>query len=453
MNAPADIQPLLTAALAAADPAKAVARHLHRQAQQLVVDGQRYDVKNGRLFLISVGKASLPMAQAAAAILGDLLTAGIVITKKGAEQATSHQPQLTTFLAAHPVADQSSITATTAVRHLLHQTTANDLVLCLISGGTSALLTQPQLPLPNWQALNQALLASGCTINEFNTVRRQLDAVKGGGLAQWAAPATCVSLILSDVVGSPLADIGSGPTIPTAETAVVAQDILTRYKIGQQVDVPTWETVQDALRQTASPNPPAGQAVIVSDVRAAAEAAVAAAQQQGLTSQLLTVHLEGEAREMGQLAAALARDCPPNHCYVLGGETTVTLRGDGIGGRNLETALAAAIGLAGWDNRLVAAFATDGDDGPTQAAGAMVTGDTVANGRLHQLDAAKHLQNNDSYSYFAALDQHLPTPHLITTGLTGTNVNDLIIILHKPMSKEKGTSNEQPPISNAQERA
>lgn len=424
---------LIDAALAAADPATAVSRHLHKNGRRLHVADVTHPLDQGKLYLIGVGKASVPMAAAAAALLGDDLTAGVVITKRTAEQQEASLPAtLTRYEAAHPVSDESSIRATKAALDVLADTTADDLVLCLISGGTSALLTRPSLSLKVWQALNEALLASGCTINEFNCVRRQLDRVKGGGLAQAAAPARVVSLILSDVIGNPLPDIGSGPTVPTDESPADARAVLARYRIGQQLNVSAWEQIMHALRRSQDEEErPSPHNVIVGDVRSAAEAAADAARQLGFDTQLLTARLEGEAREAGRFVTALAKDAAPGTCLLLGGETTVTLRGDGIGGRNLETALAAAIALDGWPQRAIASVATDGDDGPTQAAGAVVTGETVENGRSQSLDPIAYLENNDSYTYFQTLDDTLPDEQkcLIKTGLTGTNVNDLIFIL------------------------
>lgn len=427
------VMTLINAALAAADPATAVSRHLHKNGRRLHVADVTHPLDQGKLYLIGVGKASVPMAAAAAALLGDDLTAGVVITKRTTQQQAASLPDtLTRYEAAHPVSDESSIRATKAALDLLAHTTSDDLVLCLISGGTSALLTQPSMPLKHWQALNEALLASGCTINEFNCVRRQLDRVKGGGLAQAAAPARVVSLILSDVIGNPLPDIGSGPTVPADESPADARTVLARYSIGQQLNVSAWEQIMHVLRKGPNGSKrPSPHNVIVGDVRSAAEAAADAARHLGFDARLLTVRLEGEAREAGRFVAALTKDAAPGTCLLLGGETTVTLRGDGIGGRNLETALAAAIALDGWPQRAIGSVATDGDDGPTQAAGAVVTGETVENGRSQSLDPIAHLENNDSYTYFQTLDDTLPDEQkcLIKTGLTGTNVNDLIFIL------------------------
>jgi glycerate 2-kinase len=425
------VDTLVQAALAAANPAKAVSKQMQRNGRLLTIAGQKYDTSRGNIILISVGKASVQMAQAAIELIGDVLHAGIIITKAGQlAHDLPYYEAITLFHAAHPVSDESSEAATTAVTNLLHQTTPDDLVLFLISGGTSALLTQPRISLKSWQQLNNALLASGCPITAFNCVRRQLDQVKGGGLAAAAAPATCVALILSDVVGSPLADIGSGPTAKVTETAVEALAVLTQYNIETQVETAVWQQITTALASSEKAAQAAScQNIIIGDVRTAAEAAQTAANTLGFTTHLLTAHLEGEARTVGQIVTALAKDAPPNACLILGGETTVTLRGNGIGGRNLETALSAAVALDGWPRIAITSFATDGDDGPTQAAGATVTGETAGNGRLYSLDPHAYLENNDSYTFFSQLAKHTNKSCLIQTGFTGTNVNDLIFIM------------------------
>ena len=226
------IAALIQAALAGADPYAAVKRALQVDGRFLHSGRQSYDLENGRVFVVSVGKAAASMAQAAMDVLETAVTAGVVITKYGSlPEKIFATETLQFFAAAHPISDRASVEATAAVITMLAQTTETDLVLCLISGGASALLTQPLVSLLDWQQLNHALLASGCTINEFNTVRRQLDRVKGGGLVNSAAPAACVSLILSDVVGNPLAVIGSGPTVLLAESPADAILILARYDV------------------------------------------------------------------------------------------------------------------------------------------------------------------------------------------------------------------------------
>jgi glycerate 2-kinase len=441
----AHVELLIEAALAAADPATAVFRHLQRQNQTLLLDqNETFDLTQGRLFLVSVGKAALPMLDAAAAIVGEALAAGIAVTKVIPADYWPAHPAIRVYRGSHPVSDEESVQATTAVYHFLQQTQANDLVLCLISGGASALLTQPRISLADWQALNQALLASGCPIHDFNIVRRQLDAVKGGGLSRWAAPARTVSLILSDVVGNPLEFIGSGPTVPGADTPADALQVLRQYGIEERVETAVWRRISEQLTvnseqwtvnrrggsQTALFDDVLKNHFIIGDVRQAAAAALDKANELGFSTQLLTAHLEGEAREAGRLAAAIAKDAPPNHCFILGGETTVTLRGEGKGGRNLETALSAAAALDGWSHCAIASFATDGEDGPTDAAGAVVTGETAAHGRRHALNASEYLDHNDSYTYFQNLDEmKTAVATLLKTGPTGTNVNDLVIIL------------------------
>ena len=426
------INDIVHAALTAADPETAVSRHLRRQAQALLVNNEEtFDLTQGRLFLVSIGKAALPMLDAAATIIGESLCAGIAVTKVIPPSYQPTHPAIQIHRGSHPVSSQESVDATTAVYHFLQQTQPNDLVLCLISGGASALLTKPLISLADWQALNQALLASGCPIHEFNTVRRQLDSVKGGGLSQWAAPARTISLILSDVVGNPLEFIGSGPTVPGSDTPADAMQILVQYQIEEQMKTAVWQRISEQLavdsKQSVTQNIAPPLNFIIGDVRKAAEAALGTANKLGFTTQLLTAHLEGEAREAGLIAAAIAKDTPPTHCLILGGETTVTLRGKGKGGRNLETALSAAIALDGWPQLAIASFATDGEDGPTDAAGAVVTGKTVTSNRAH---AIASLNNNDSYHYFQALDeQETAVATLIKPGSTGTNVNDLIIIL------------------------
>jgi hydroxypyruvate reductase len=425
----AQVMALISHMLLAVDPARAVKNHLFRHGRYLTIGSLNYDLEYGRLFLISVGKAAIPMAQAAAEVLGDAVYAGVGISKQPMVNGQWSIENWQLFVGEHPVAGEGSVRATTAVTDLLRQTRDGDLVLCLISGGTSALLTQPLMPLADWQSLNRTLLASGCTIHEFNTVRRQLDAVKGGGLARLAAPAQVVSLILSDVVGNDLAAIGSGPTVFTDETLSDALAVLERY----QLPITNYQlpTTNHRLPFTDYRLPPPSPTnLIIGDVRLAAQAAQEKARMSGFQATILTGYLEGEAREAGKFAAAIAKELLPGQCAILGGETTVTVRGSGMGGRNLELALSAAIALDGWPNRVIATFATDGEDGPTGAAGAVVTGETAALGRTLHLDARAYLDHNDSYTFFKNVDDVGHGRHLLITGPTGTNVNDLIFIIH-----------------------
>lgn len=453
-----DVDAMIQAALAAADPAACVGRSLRRDGQTLIIaEQEHFNLSQGRVFLISVGKAAVPMAKAALDVVGEALATGVVIYKKSERDwsAELDDGRLRLFAAGHPVSDEQSVEGATAVVDMLKHAGPEDLVLCLISGGASALMTQPMIPLEDWQALLAALLGSGCTINELNTVRRQLGQVKGGGLAAMAAPATCIGLILSDVVGNPLEFIGSGPTVEEEEDAPApyAAEVLGHYDIATQIGRERWQRLAEALRQTQYGKAPAGNLVrnfIVGDVRQAAVAAQVRAMQLGFVTQVLTCRLEGEAREVGKVAAALAHDLAPGHCLIMGGETTVTLYGDGLGGRNQELALAAAIALEGQPHSVIASFGTDGEDGPTMAAGAVVSGETAAFGRRFGLILQPFLVNNDSYHFFQQLDEQVHAEgqlsggaeerrsaeetnvaglHHIITGPTGTNVNDLLFIL------------------------
>jgi hydroxypyruvate reductase len=327
--------------------------------------------------------------------------------------------------AGHPVPDENSVRGAQAVAQLAEEATEEDLVICLISGGGSALLTRPgpELTLDDLQATTDALLRSGATINELNAVRKHMSGIKGGNLARLVAPAPLVTLILSDVIGDPLDVIASGPTVPDSSTVADAREMVDRYGVEEP----------DGLRETPKPGDEifdSVQNVVVGSNRLAALAAVDEARSLGFEALLLGTYVEGEAREVAEVAAALAKGVradgdpvAPPACLVWGGETTVTVRGEGKGGRNQELALAAALALDGWRDVLLMALATDGTDGPTDAAGATITGETMARAQELGLDARAALEANDSYAFFRRLGD------LICTGPTGTNVNDLLFIL------------------------
>ncbi len=415
-------------ALEAVDPQAAVQRHLRREGDALIIGERRYDLSDyERVFVVGGGKASVPMATDAVEALGKRLTEGVIVAKYGHADLPPSTPRLQIIEAGHPVPDEQAVRGARAVADLARRAAADDLLICLISGGASALLTWPApgLSLAALQALTDDLLRSGATINEINTVRKHCSRIKGGNLARLAAPATVVTLILSDVVGDPLDVIASGPTVPDPTTVAEAQAVLDRYGLSAAHDIP--------FQETPKPGDPVFervQHVLVGSNRLAAAAAVERARALGYHTLLLSTYVEGEAREVAQVAAALAKGIrthgdpvSPPACLVWGGETTVTIRGEGQGGRNQELALAAALALDGWPGVLVMALATDGTDGPTDAAGAIVTGETVSRARALGLDPRAALAANDSYPFFNALGD------LIHTGPTGTNVNDLLFLL------------------------
>lgn len=440
------VDEIVDAVLNAADAEQAVARYLSRDGRTLIIGrepaAERVDLDRGRVFVVATGKAAIPMARAAMRVIGDDLAGGVVIAKAGADEEGrvalefgAADVPLRFFWGGHPVPDGESVAGTKAVVEMLSTAHREDAVLCLISGGTSSLLTQPLLPLEDWRKLVELLLRSGCTIKELNAVRRSVDRIKSGGLARAAGPATCYGLVLSDVIGNPLTMIGSGPTVPEDELVVGAVQVLGRYDIARQMDREEWGRLALALNQARylhkSPRPLVRN-FVVGDVRGAATAALVAAIRLGFIGQLLTAHLDGQAREIGRLAAGITRDLSPGHCLVMGGETTVTVRGKGLGGRNQELALAAALALEGQPRAVIFTFATDGEDGPTPAAGAVVTGETARLARSYGVDPIARLVDNGSYDFFARLDElsrGRAEPHLVVTGPTGTNVNDLVVML------------------------
>lgn len=418
------VEAMLKGAIAAVDPAGTVQQFLRRDGNQLQIGQNNYDLGQGRLFLLAGGKAAQPMAEAALEIVGDVVTNGLVIAKHLHTPPTATPCRFVT--AGHPIPDERSLLAAELTFSMLADTRPGDLLLCLISGGMSALLTRPALPLHEWQQLIAALWRSGCPIQDLNRVRQQFDWLKGGGLANLAAPAQCLGLILSDVVSNPLSAIGGGPTVLSDPNPAGTLAILTHYQIDRQLPPTVWQNVLTSLatRPVNQPLPLPPHNLIIGDVRRAAEGAAAVAQQFGFEPTILTTRLEGEAREVGKVAASLAWDARPGQCLILGGETTVTVRGSGQGGRNQELALAAAIALEGCPTATIATFATDGEDGPTDAAGVLVSGRTIPQARAQGLDPQAYLANNDSYTFFARLT---PSPHL-KPGPTATNVNDLLFI-------------------------
>ncbi|HLO30077.1 MAG TPA: glycerate kinase [Anaerolineales bacterium] len=411
----------LAAALEAVDPFKAVQRHLPHSIE-------------GRVFGLGIGKAAIPMMDALAGQIQ--LSGGLAVTKFAS--GLSRRPY-SVIEGGHPVPDARSLQAGERVLEFVTSLKEEDTLVCLISGGGSALVTAPYVPLKDLQTLTNLLLASGARIGEINTLRRQLDRLKGGGLAR-ASKAKIISLILSDVIGNPLEAIASGPTAPDPTTKEDALGILEKYfpslapETQRGVDSFSLDAVTQWLRgtkkrETLKPDNPIFarvQNIIVGDNKLAAQAALKQAEDEGFYAQILSNELQGEARQVGhELAQRLRIESsgrPAPFCLIAGGETTVTLRGKGKGGRNQELALAAVTELADLKDVVLIALATDGDDGPTDAAGAVVTGETAQRAESLGLDAASHLSRNDAYPFFEALGD------LLMTGPTGTNVNDLIFL-------------------------
>lgn len=441
---------LIRSALDAVDPARAVHYAVRREGDLLYLAGKGteaagsppqavYDLNQyERVLAIGGGKAGAPMVQALDEILGPRLSGGWVNVKEG-HLVDAGVPAVTVHEAGHPIPDEAGRLGAQRILELAQQAGERDLVFCLISGGGSALLPLPAegITLGDLQALTDALLRCGATINEFNTVRKHCSQIKGGQLARAAFPATVVSLILSDVVGNPLDVIASGPTVPDTSTFADAYGVLAHYGIVDAVPERIVAHLRSGMRGEVAETPKEGDPVfervhnvIVGSNAIAAQAALAAAQEMGLHALLLSTYIEGEAREVGKVAAGIAkslvaegRPLPRPACVIAGGETTVTLRGTGKGGRNQELALAAALALDGWEGVTLVTLATDGSDGPTDAAGAIVRGDTVSRARQVGLSAVDFLARNDSFTFFDHLGD------LVRTGPTNTNVNDLLFII------------------------
>ncbi len=432
---------ILGAAVEAADPAAAVLRAVSLGPGGLVVGDRVYELDGGpRIFVVGAGKGSARMAAALESVLGDRITAGVVTTKYGYGERLSATSLIE---AGHPLPDDSGRAGAARIAEMVRGAGDGDLVIVLISGGGSALLPAPAegITLAEKIATTDLLLRSGAAIGDVNTVRKHLSGLKGGQLARLASPATVVTLILSDVLGNPLDAIASGPTVPDPSTFEEALAVVDRFNLREELPEAVrrrlMEGARGAIPDTPKPGDPAfsrTQAVIVGDIELAARAARDRAEALGYRAVMHSTRTEGEAREVGARfgqtvrAEGLAREGepPPAHggpplCLLEGGETTVTVRGKGKGGRNQELALAAAWALDGLRQALVASFGTDGTDGPTDAAGAVADGTTMARAAALGLDARASLAGNDSYHFFEALGD------LIVTGPTNTNVNDLWI--------------------------
>ena len=428
----AAIKRILSAALDAADPARAVRRGLARAGNLLRSNGHEFNLDHfSRLILIAVGKAAPAMAAETRFILSEYPTEGIVVTK--------HLPNydlgnLQLIQASHPLPDSRSLEAGEAILRLLAETSSKDLVIFLISGGGSALMTVPMdgISLTDMAQLTSLLLGCGARIDEVNTLRRILDRVKGGGLARAAFPAKTISLLLSDVVDSPLEAIASGPTVPNPTSCADALSVLAKYDLLSRTPTAILEFLQEK-NETNEDVFLGSHVIVVGSNLISAQAAQAQAEKEGFNAKILTTSLQGEASQVGRELAKTLRnpdfslysDCRPKppFCLIAGGETTVSLGCTfGLGGRNQEVALAAVDELSGLEDVMLVTLATDGDDGPTDAAGAVVTGETLARAKLLRLNAAEHLHWHDAYPFFNTLDDLLkPNP-------TGTNVNDLTFL-------------------------
>jgi len=428
---------IFCASLQAVDPAEAARRHLVCEGGHLMVDGASYPLDSiERILLVGAGKASGAMAEAIEGILGDRIADGLVTVTYGQSFSTR---RVRLQEAGHPIPDDAGQRGAEAILSLLSSAGERDLVIALISGGGSALLPLPVagVRLGDKQELTRQLLACGATIKEINVIRKHISRGKGGRLAAAAAPARLVALILSDVVGDPLDAIAAGPTAPDRSSFADAWAIIQKYDLERTAPLAVLRHMQAGLRgeapETPKPQDPLFarvRNVIVGNNLQALKGAAARAKTLGLSPLILSSSVEGDTREVARVHAALAREVratgnplPPPACLISGGETTVTLRGKGKGGRNQEFVLAAALEIDGLQDVVVLSAGTDGADGLTDAAGAIADGTTVFRARSLGLDPVRLLDDNDSYHLFHRLGD------LVVTGPTNTNVMDIRLIL------------------------
>ena len=402
-----DANEIITRSIAAVLPDEAVRRALND-----------WKLPAGRLYLAAVGKGAWQMARCAAEVLQGRLTDGVCITKYG--HVAGEIPGVRCFEAGHPVPDENTVAATSALLDMVTGLQTEDGVLFLLSGGGSALFEKPLVPLEALQDITRQLLACGADIREINTIRKRLSAVKGGRFAQACAPAQVYAVILSDIIGDPLDMIASGPACPDSATCDQARAVAEKY------DLRLTPEARALLDQETPKELSNVTTVVTGSVTQLCQAAADACRALGYEPVILTASLDCEAREAGSFLAAVARDhqdAKGSVAWIAGGETVVHLTGKGLGGRNQELALAAAAGIAGCRDTAVFSVGSDGTDGPTDAAGGYADGETAgklaaAGWNIHQV-----LADNDAYHALKAVDG------LIVTGPTGTNVNDVAVAL------------------------
>ncbi len=419
------------------DPENAVKKQLSLDGSMLTVGPTRHNLEDyNRIVVLAGGKAACPMARATLDVLADYGKSGIVCTKY---EHASEVDKLDVLEAAHPVPDEKSVECATRTIEIARNLGEEDLALVLISGGASAIWCGPVegVTLDDKQVTTSALLRCGADIHEMNCIRKHLSVIKGGRLAETAHPARVISLMLSDVTGDDMTSIASGPTVPDPSTFSNALDIIEKYGIADKLPESVVSHLEAGARnpEMETPKPFAGdfeddfQLIVGSNDRAK-QAADELGQSLGYKTYVVERPLTGEARDAAHFLCNMAKEMREGRqndgkplMIIAGGETTVTIRGDGTGGRNQEMALQAAIELSSFPDVCFVSFGTDGNDGPTDAAGAYADSDTVLRARKQNLDPSAYLQNNDSYNFFKKLDD------LVITGPTGTNVMDIQLVL------------------------
>ena len=433
----ADAASIFESAVAAVDAQECLKRFVNLDGRILRIGGAAYNLESfERVLVVGTGKASPRMGVALEAELGDRISDGVINTKYGHAEPLN---RVRIVECGHPVPDEAGVNGTGEILAALDAADDRTLVICLISGGGSALMPAPSegISLQEKQDTTRLLLECGANIVELNAVRKHLSRVKGGGLARVAFPATVVSLMLSDVIGDPMDVIASGPTVPDTSTFRNCVEIIHKYEVSNRLPEAVRKRFEAGLAGEIPETPKPGDGVlerchnvVVGSNGLAVAAAAGRARELGYNSLVLSTRLEGEAREVAHVYSAIGKEILTSGapvaapaCVIAGGETTVTVRGNGKGGRNQELVLAGAMHLSGWHGTVLFSGGTDGTDGPTDAAGAIADAETVTRAESAGLSAIDSLKNNDAYHFFKPLDD------LVMTGPTGTNVADVAFVM------------------------
>lgn len=419
---------IFSAAVSAVKPDNFLPSLIKKKGNKIIIGEKEFEKAKGKLVVISVGKAAAAMAAALEVICGDWIDKGIVVTKYGHALPLRY---LSCFETGHPVPDDKGVEAARNIQSILRGLSEDDLVLCLISGGASALVADiPEgISLEEYQQLSTALLHCGANIQEINIIRKKVAFLKGGKLAKLALPAGVISVILSDVIGNPLDIIASGLTVPDPATPQDALKIIEKYRVEDKIphSIIKFIKVQSEQKEHGSFIPEKLHNILAATNRIALEAAAAKAKELGYHTEIITDSLEGEASEVGKKLAGEALQYSGNTpaCLLYGGETTVTIKGNGKGGRNQELVLSSLIELQKQNvsGITILSAGTDGTDGPTDTAGAAGDIHLIRNAISKGLNPEEYLHNNDAYTFFSTAGG------LLITGATGTNVMDIIVVL------------------------
>jgi glycerate-2-kinase len=424
---------IFKAGIDAVNPYRLILQSLKINGNILNIGNISYDLNQfNNILIIGAGKATAPMAQAVENILGDRISKGFIVVKYG---HTSPLKKIKQLEAGHPLPDEAGVKGTEEIIRLVRGADEKTLIICLLSGGGSSLLVSPAdgITLNDKIETTRLLLSAGADIEELNTVRKHLSKIKGGRLSEISYPATLVTLILSDVIGDRLDVIASGPTVPDDTTFKDAMDVIEKYNLLDRLPENVIRLLNRGLRgeikDTSKKGFEKSRVFIIGSLKYALTAAREKALSIGYDTEIITSELQGEARDVGRWLAEKAKGLKRSRCFISGGETTVTVKGKGVGGRNQELALSFALEIEGIEGIMMLSAGTDGTDGPTDSAGAIVDGETVIKAKKLGLDPNAYLKDNDTYNFFKRLDSLSGEKHQVIRGPTGTNVMDMQIII------------------------